>query len=74
MGRKGALADTISKARYSDDIGLYTVVYRDGRQLREVSLEEFINTKDQYGEPVEIPIHRMREIKRAGTIIWKKIS
>ena len=70
--RKGTLSEVISKARYSDDIGLYTVVYRDGRRCPEVSLESFIEAKDADGEPVQIPLHRIAEVKRLGKTSWRK--
>lgn len=69
---KSKLREIISKARYSDDIKLFTIVYRDGRKYPEVTLEEFINTKDSNDEPVEIPIHRIRKIKRDGITVWAK--
>lgn len=69
---KGTLQEVISKARYADDPKLYTVVYRDGKKFPEVPLEEFINAQDGDGEDLEIPIHRITEVKRSGQVVWRK--
>ena len=69
---KGKLEEIISKARYADDINRYTVKYRDFDKYPEVGLERFIHAYDDFGEPVEIPLHRIVEVKLDGVIIWMK--
>lgn len=69
---KGELEEVISRARYSDNPDLYTVVYRDGKDYPEVTLNSFINAVDADGEAVEIPMHRIVEVRRQGATVWKK--
>lgn len=69
---KGALEEVLSKARYSDDPSKYTVRYRDKEEFPEVSLVDFINTFDEEGEPIDIPIHRIVLVSHNGEIVWQK--
>lgn len=71
---KGRLQEIISKARYADDVSKYTVKYRDFDEYPEVGLERFIHAYDDFGEPVEIPLHRIVQVKKEGKVIWQKTN
>ena len=71
---KGKLEEIISKARYADDTSKYTVKYRDLEEYPEIGLERFIHAYDDFGEPIEIPLHRIVQIKKEGIVIWQKIG
>jgi uncharacterized protein (UPF0248 family) len=70
---KGTLEEIIARARYGDNIKLYTVIYRNMDKYPEVNLDFFINgMSDEYGDDIEIPLHRIQEIRRSGIMVWKK--
>ncbi len=66
---KGKISEIFSKARFSDDISLYTVEYRDMDDLKEISLSDYLERKET-DDP--IPEHRIQFIKRSGIILYEK--
>lgn len=66
---KGKISEIFSKARFSDDISLYTVEYRDMDDLKEISLSDYLERKET-DDP--IPEHRIQCIKRSGIILYEK--
>ncbi len=66
---KGAISQIFSKARFGDDISLYTVEYRDMDQFLEISLSDFLERKET-DDP--IPELRIQFIKRDGIVVYEK--
>ncbi len=66
---KGKISEIFSKARFSDDISLYRVQYRDMEVLKEISLSDYLERKES-DDP--IPEHRIQFIERLGVILYEK--
>lgn len=67
--KKGKLVEIISRARFSDDINLYQVAYRDLDKIVTVPLKEFILLSGTFEL---IPISRIVEIKKGSIVVYQK--
>lgn len=68
MGRrKGMLEELLSRAIHADDVGAYTVVYRDRDMHVEVGLEEFLRLSENFQK---IPASRIVSIRRYGREVY----
>lgn len=67
--KKGKLVEIISRARFSDDINLYQVAYRDLDKIVTVPLREFILLSGTFEL---IPISRIVEIKKGSIVVYQK--
>ena len=71
MVKKGIVEEIFSKAKFSNDIELYFVSYRDFQKIKEVSLLEFIKESENFSK---IPISRIVQIRKNNTILFEKVS
>jgi hypothetical protein len=46
--KKGIIEEIFSKARFSEDPNSYVVSYRDFEKIREITLPNFITSKDTF--------------------------
>ena len=67
--KKGKLVEILSRARFSDDINLYQVAYRDLDKIVTVPLKEFILLSGTFEL---IPISRIVEIKKGSIVVYQK--
>jgi hypothetical protein len=66
-GRKSGLQEVLSRALYADDTQLYTVVFREMGESREVSLESFMRLSEWF---MKIPAWRILEVKKGGVSVY----
>jgi uncharacterized protein (UPF0248 family) len=71
MVKKGIVEEIFSKTKFSNDIELYFVSYRDFQKIKEVSLLEFIKESENFSK---IPISRIVQIRKNNTILFEKVS
>jgi uncharacterized protein (UPF0248 family) len=73
--------EVLSRITYDSNLNKldYSIVYVDRisglKEIRFVDIEidgDFFNTFDDEGELHQIPMHRIRQIKKAGAIVWDK--
>lgn len=69
MAKKGIIEEILSKAKFADDPQSYRIVYRDFKNLREMSLPRFIIESDNFQT---IPISRIVQIKKDNTVLFEK--
>lgn len=69
MTRKGKLEEIFSKALYADDVGLYSVSYRDFENIVELPLQEFVSLSENF---TLIPPNRVLLVKKKGQVIYQK--
>ena len=68
---EGTLSEVIAKARHAGEEA-YIVLCRDGTRRPEVPLQVLSDAKDSHGDPVEILVRRIAEVKRSGVTVWRK--
>ena len=71
MVKKGIVEEIFSKAKFSQDIHLYYVSYRDFERIKEVTLSEFIQESENFSK---IPISRIMQIRKNNTILFEKAT
>ena len=71
MVKKGIVEEIFSKAKFSKEIELYNVSYRDFDKIKEITLSEFIKESEEFSK---IPISRIIRIKKNNTILFAKVS
>jgi len=69
MVKKGIVEEIFSKAKFSQDVNLYNVSYRDFERIKEVALSEFIQESENFSK---IPISRIIQIRKNNTILFEK--
>lgn len=67
--KKGKLVEILSRARFSDDINLYQVAYRDFDKIVTVPMKEFILLSGTFEL---IPLSRIVEIKKGSIVVYQK--
>jgi len=71
MVKKGIVEEIFSKARFSNELELYKVSYRDLDKIKETTLSEFIKESEEFSK---IPISRIVRIRKNNTILFEKVS
>ena len=67
--KKGIIEEIFSKAKFTNQMNLYFVSYRDFEKIREVNLLEFIEESENFQK---IPISRITKIRKNNTILFEK--
>lgn len=70
MAKKEGLKK-FNKARFADNAKKYTVLYRDFKKIKEITLSEFIKESNNFQT---IPITRIETIKKNHRILFEKNS
>ena len=71
MVKKGKIEEIFSKAKFSKELDLYYVSYRDFDKVKEITLSEFIKESEEFSK---IPITRILKIRKNNTILFEKVS
>jgi len=71
MVKKGIVEEIFSKAKFSKELELYNVSYRDFDKIKEIKLSEFIKESEEFSK---IPISRIVRIRKNNTILFEKVS
>jgi len=74
------ILDLLNKIKWDKNLNpnKYSIIYLDFAQKKEIKfteIKEFNNLTliiESENKEVEIPLHRIREIKKSGKIIWKR--
>ena len=74
------ILDLLNKIKWDKNLNPneYSIIYLDFAQKKEIKfteIKEFNNLTliiESENKEVEIPLHRIREIKKSGRIIWKR--
>lgn len=69
MVRKSQIKEIIDFAIHADGLEGYIVTYRDFDQLKEISLQEWL----EVSKIDSIPMHRIKMIKKNNKIIFQRI-
>ncbi len=67
--KKGKLEEIFSKALHADNPKLYTIVYRDFDELKEVSLLEFLKLSEDFQT---IPASRIIYVRRLNETLYER--
>lgn len=71
MTKKGVIEEIFSKARFSRDLNLYYISFRDFEKIKEIKLPMFIKKSEDFQK---IPSSRITKIRKNNTILFEKIS
>ncbi len=74
------ILDLLNKIKWDKNLNQneYSIIYLDFNKKKEIKftkIKEFNNLTLIIGsenKEIEIPLHRIREIKKSGQIIWKR--
>ena len=74
------ILDLLNKIKWDKNLNPneYSIIYLDFAQKKEIKfteIKEFNNLTliiESENKEVEIPLHRIREIKKSGKTIWKR--
>ena len=74
------ILDLLNKIKWDKNLNPneYSIIYLDFNKKKEVKfteIKEFNNLTliiESENKEVEIPLHRIKEIKKSGRIIWKR--
>jgi len=67
--KKGKLEEIFSKALHADNPKLYTIIYRDFDELKEVSLLEFLKLSEDFQT---IPASRIVYVRRLNETLYER--
>lgn len=68
---KGKIKEIISKAKFSDNMADYKIVYRDFERLVELRLDDFLKMSNNFET---IPMSRIQIIKKKNKILFQKAN
>ena len=71
------ILDLLNKIKWDKNLNPneYSIIYLDFNKKKEIlyiEIKEFNNLTLVLKDGTEIPLHRIREIKKSGKIIWKR--
>lgn len=56
----------------------YTIAYRDREELAEITYADIKRIEDEFmivgvgGRETSVPLHRIRQIRKRGEIVWRR--
>lgn len=72
--------DVLNKIKWDDNEnpGDYTVGYKDFEDIKEIRYDDIKRVEDEFmivdvdGKESNIPLHRIRVIKKKGEVVWQR--
>ena len=71
------ILDLLNKIKWDQNLnpGEYSIIYLDKNLKKEIKFNKIINFNNltlELDKNIEIPLHRIREVKKSEEIIWKR--